>query len=391
MNMNNQYDFSDIAPFDNSEFMAKMASLVVEPGFEHAVRYVMPDADYPEFAEMLKRIPDRETFQHDVMLPFLNLLIAKTTSGVSLGGIENVSVDGRYTYMSNHRDIVLDAALLNYCLFNHGFHTSEVAIGNNLLIYDWIADLVKINKSFIVKRDQTGKKALEAAHQLSAYIHYAINEKGESVWIAQREGRAKDSNDMTQASLIKMMALEGGGNMIDNLLSVNITPVAISYEYDPNDYLKAREFLMRKRDPEFKKSQRDDLFSMETGILQYKGHIHFEIGKCINDQLQAIDPALDRETKLALACAAIDKSIHTSYRLYPINYVAYDRLNGTTRFADKYTQEEAVAIDKYLQGQLAKVEEKDITTEDYEYMLHMMYMMYSNPLHNKLVDTGDEA
>ena len=207
--MSNQIDFSDIAPFDDSQFQEKMALLVKEPGFEHAVRYVMPNVNYDDFVKELMSISDKESFQTKIMWPFLEMLAKKTSAGITIGGLENINADMAYTFITNHRDIVLDASFLNLCFLRNGIHTSEVAIGNNLLIYEWITDLVKLNKSFIVKRNLRITQALEAARHLSAYIHYAINHKHESVWIAQREGRAKDSNDLTQESLIKMLALDG--------------------------------------------------------------------------------------------------------------------------------------------------------------------------------------
>ena len=283
MNDDNILDFKEIAPYDDSEFKEKMAQLVKEPGFEHAVRYVMPDIDYPAFVDQLLCVPDKTTFQIDIMGPFLELLAKKTTAGIDASNIDRIAPDSRYTFITNHRDIVLDASFLNLIFIRNNIRTSEVAIGNNLLIFDWITDLVKINKSFIVKRNLRLTQALQAARQLSAYIHYAINDKKESVWIAQREGRAKDSNDVTQESLVKMLALAGDGSIIDNLKQINLCPVSISYEYDPNDYLKAREFLLKSKDPDFKKSQRDDLFSMETGLLQFKGRVHFGIAGKIND------------------------------------------------------------------------------------------------------------
>ncbi|MDE7443633.1 MAG: acyltransferase, partial [Muribaculaceae bacterium] len=331
-------DFSDIAPFDDSQFQSRMAQLVTEPGFEHAVRWVMPDVDYQAFAEKLKAIKTQETFQHDIMVPFLELLAAKTTSGISASGIDNYHQGCSYTMITNHRDIVLDASFLNLCLVRNGHPTSEVAIGNNLLIYPWIDDLVRLNKSFIVKRNMRMTLALEAAKQLSAYIHYAINQKHQSVWIAQREGRAKDSNDLTQESLIKMLGLAGDGSFVENIKEINLMPVAISYEYDPNDYLKAKEFLLRRNDPEFKKSQRDDLFSMETGLLQYKGQVHFTLTPCINSELEKLNPDENRTDAIHHICDIIDKAIHSGYKSYPINYIAYDELTGTQTFADKYTQ-----------------------------------------------------
>lgn len=389
--MNQQFDFSDIEPYSDKEFKENMTRLVTEPGFEHAVKYVMPDVDFQEFTKQLCEVPDNETFQREVMLPFLHMLALKTTSGLTIGGLENISKDGSYTFMSNHRDIVLDASFLNYCFLTHGIPTSEVAIGNNLLIMDWITDLVKLNKSFIVKRNLKLVKALEAAHQLSAYIHYAILDKHQSVWIAQREGRAKDSNDRTQEALVKMLALEGGGSTIENLKAINIVPVSISYEYDPNDYLKATEFLLRRLDPDFKKSQHDDLLSMETGLLQPKGHVHFELGKCIDSELESLSPDIEKNELLKRICGLIDCNIHLGYKIYPINYIAYDRLHKTACFEDCYTRAQADDFLEYIEKQLDKVRLHDVSELDREYMREMMFVMYSNPLKNKLMATGEEC
>ena len=264
-------EFSDICPFSDAQFKEKMKELVAEDGFKHAVTWVMPDIDFDGFCKMLLQINTKKEFQENVMFDFLKLLAAKTTEGISYDNIEKVDQNKSYTMMTNHRDIVLDASFLNLALLYNHYRTTEVAIGSNLLIYKWIEDLVRINKSVIVKRDLNIRQALGAAEQLSGYIHFAITQKHESVWIAQRQGRAKDSSDTTQESLIKMLAIKGGKSTIDNLLELNIMPVAISYELDPNDYLKGREFLLKAKDPDFKKTKRDDLFSMETGLLQNKG------------------------------------------------------------------------------------------------------------------------
>lgn len=377
-------EFKDIAPFEDSEFEAKMAELVKEPGFEHAVKWVMPDVDYPEFSAELLKVTTKEEFQTKVMVSFLNLLVMKTTSGITTSGFDTNDRKLCYTYITNHRDIVLDASFLNLCLVKHGMPTSEVALGNNLLIYDWIEDLVKLNKSFIVKRNLKLTKALEAARQLSGYIHYCINEKHESVWIAQREGRAKDSNDRTQESLVKMLALMGDGSTLDNLMTVNLAPTAISYEYDPCDYLKAQEYLCRRRDPEFKKSERDDLFSMETGILGYKGHIHFNIGSCINPELEKLRDITDKNELIHRVAEIIDLTIHRGYRIYPCNYIAYDYVEGGDRFSANYTDEDTERFNQYIERQLDKVELTDVTGEERLYMRQMMLSMYANPLRNKL-------
>lgn len=381
--MDNLHDFKAIAPFDDSQFGEKMSLLVKEPGFEHAVRYVMPEVDFSDFVKKLLAIPDKEAFQSKIMWPFLEMLAKKTTAGISVGGICNIDTDRSFTFISNHRDIVLDASFLNLCFLRAGLPTSEVAIGDNLLIYDWITDLVKLNKSFVVRRNLKLTKALEAAKELSAYIHYAINSKHESIWIAQREGRAKDSNDLTQESLVKMMALAGGGSLVDNIAEINLVPVSISYEFDPNDGLKAKEFLMRRNDPEFKKSQHDDLLSMETGMLQFKGRVHFEIGRCITDEVRAIPPDTDRVDAVRRICAIIDRSIHSGYKIYPINYVAADLLDSSSEYIDRYTSADVADLENHIEEKIDSTEIAGLSADDRAYMRQMMLTMYANPLKNK--------
>lgn len=376
-------DFADIRPYDDHLFHEKISSLVRQPGFEHAVRYVMPDVDYEQFVQKLLTVKSQMDFQLKIMGPFLELLVARTTDGLSMSGLENYDPSKAHTFITNHRDIVLDASFLNLCFIREHLPITQVAIGNNLLIFDWITDLVKLNRSFIVKRDTGVREALEAARHLSAYIHYVIGTMKESVWIAQREGRAKDSNDMTQESVVKMLSLGGQGDSKENLLDLSIMPVSISYEYDPNDYLKVREFLLRRRDPKFKKSQRDDLFSMETGLLRHKGRVHFHLGKCINGGLEASE-AEGRAQVVHKACTLIDRSIHCGYYIYPCNYIAHDEVTGTQTYADKYTEADVKAFDAYIDTQLAKVDVNDISDDERTFMRQMMLTMYANPLKNQL-------
>ncbi len=240
-----------------------------------------------------------------------------------------------------------------------------------------------LNRSFIVKRDVRMTEALKAARQLSAYIHYVLGTRHESVWIAQREGRAKDSNDLTQESLIKMVGLEPGADIKPNLLAANLLPVSISYEYDPNDYLKAREFLLRRRDPHFKKSQRDDLFSMETGLLKYKGRVHMRLQPCITPELERFSSEARLEV-VRHTCTLIDRAIHCGYELFPGNYIAYDAVTATRTYADRYTDDDRRVFDDYIAGQLDKVDVPDITADEREYMRRMMLTMYANPVKNQL-------
>lgn len=376
-------EYQDIAPYDDNQYREKLATLVAEPGFEHAVKYIFPHTDYNEFASKLLKVSNRDEFQYNVMGPFLEMLVEKTTDGLTCDGLENISDGHSYTFITNHRDIVLDASFLNLCFIRRKMPLTQVAIGNNLLIYDWITDLVKLNRSFIVKRDVRMVDALEAARHLSDYIHYVVGTRHESVWIAQREGRAKDSNDVTQESLIKMIGLAPGDDVKQNILDAHLLPVSITYEYDPNDYLKAREFLLKRRDPGYKKSQRDDLFSMETGMLKFKGRVHMHIGESINPALEAY-PGQTRLEVVKESCRLIDRSIHCGYKIYPCNYIAFDEIEGSSRFTGHYTADDMASFDKYINTQLDKVDIEDVTAEERNFMREMMLNMYSNPLRNQL-------
>ena len=380
----NDLDFSDISPYDDSVFHEKMEKLVKEPGFLHAINYTMPKDDVPTLINELLKIENKYDFQHQVMYPFLEMLAKTTTAGISMGGVKYMNPSLNYTFITNHRDIVLDASFLNLAFLRRGIPSSEVAIGNNLLIYDWIADLVRLNKSFIVKRNTGLREGLLAARKLSAYIHHTILDKHESIWIAQREGRAKDSSDHTQESLVKMLAIAGEGEFMDRLKEINLMPVCISYEYDPNDYLKAKEFLLRRRDPAFKKSQRDDLFSMETGLLQFKGKVHFQLTPRINAKIDQLGDFRDVNTSAKYIGCLIDQAIHRSYEIFDINYVAYDLLYNTERFARKYDEATKKKFSDYFRERIEKVDLPDLTEEEHGFLLTMMLTMYSNPLKNKL-------
>lgn len=384
--------YSDIAPFEQNIFDIKMRALVEEPGFIHAIRYIMPDIDYDNFAKQLLSVHSTTEFQHVVMRPFLERLANNTTAAITSSGLDNIDRTHAHVFITNHRDIVLDASFLNLCFMRNDLATTEIALGDNLLIYDWIESLVKLNKGFIVKRNLRLTKAFEAAKHLSAYIRHCIVDKETSIWIAQREGRAKDSNDRTQESLIKMLGMSAaeGETLLDALMKLHLTPTAIAYEYDPTDYLKVREYLHKRRDPEFRKSPHDDLLSMETGILGFKGRVHFAISECINQRLVRDSAGItDKNDLVRLVCHIIDECIHGSYYIYPINYVAYDILNRCDRFADRYTDAERSDAEAYFDRQIAKVDVADITEEERGYMMSMLLTMYANPLINQLAARGE--
>ena len=251
--MTDVHDFSDICPYDDSVFHEKMSALVKEPMFQHAISYVMPKEAIPGLIDDLLKIDNKYDFQHLIMYPFLEMLAKKTTSGITIGGTKYYNSALNYVFITNHRDIVLDSALLSVVLIENGMNTVEIAIGDNLLIYPWIKKIVRINKSFIVKRGLGLREQLKSSMLMSNYMHYAITQKHENIWIAQRQGRAKDSNDRTQDSILKMMVMGGEGDIFDRLKEMNLVPLSLSYEFDPCDYLKAKEAQQKRDDENFLK------------------------------------------------------------------------------------------------------------------------------------------
>lgn len=377
-------EYNDICPIADKDFHNEMSILVEEPAFQQIVGMVLPNYKYSELKHILLGLNTKHEFQLKIMKPYLDGLLAKTTSGLTSSGIENLDKDIPNLFITNHRDIVLDAGQLGYLLLKEGRKSCEIAIGNNLLIFDWINKLVRLNKSFIVKRNLGRIQTLQAAIQLSGYMHFAITQKKECIWLAQREGRCKDSNDRTQESLIKMLTYGARDkSIVEALKELNIAPIAISYEYDPNDYLKAKEFLMRDKNPNWKKSPQDDLISMQTGIQGFKGQVHYSFTPCINDELDKIPADLDKMLTVTRICHIIDRAIHENYKIFKTNYIAHDILFDNKDFVDKYTPEEKEAFTKYLSDQISKTDIK-LSEFDRYYMFNKMLQMYSNPLTNQL-------
>ena len=322
-------------------------------------------------------------FQKRFMKPVVKWIIRKHTDGCTFDDQAltthhsplTTHHDLRYTFVSNHRDIVLDSAFLDVMLVDHGYPTTvEIGIGDNLLIYPWIKRLVRMNKAFTVRRGLTAHEMMRSSQLMSSYIHYAVTQKRENIWIAQREGRAKDSDDRTQDSVLKMLAMGGG------LQELNIVPLTISYEFDPCDYLKAQEMQQKRDNPTFKKSKQDDLDNMKTGIFGYKGRVHYHCAAPANTWMDELADLPKTEYFKAIS-QRMDRELHRNYRLYPCNYIACDELNGNQDNAAHYTATDKQRFEKYLAGQLAKI---TIPNKDEAFLRERMLTMYANPLRNKV-------
>lgn len=378
-------EFADICPIDDKDFHNEMSIMLQEPLFRYVARMMVPGMNYSQLTRLLLSLNSKDEFQTNVMKPFVEGMLKKTSQGLTTSGSECLDADTPYTFITNHRDIVLDSALLSYSLLSNGRDTAEIAIGNNLLIYKWITTLVRLNKCFIVKRNLGRMQTLAAALQLSGYIHFVLTQKHGSVWIAQREGRCKDGNDRTQESLIRMLAYGNRDkDFIESLRELNIAPIAISYEYDPNDRLKAREHLLKSKDPNHKKTQEDDLLSMKTGIMEPKGQIHYSFTPCINEELEKMPADLDKLLMLQRICHIIDHAIHANYKIFKTNYIARDLLFDNNEFAEHYTAQERAEFIDYLNGQLDRIDDIPFNDNDRNYMFNYMLQMYSNPLTNQI-------
>lgn len=377
-------EFDEIRPYNVEELPQIFEELIADLEFRRVATAAIPGVPFDQLAAKMRQCKTNRDFQETFCYGILWNIAKSCSDGLLLDHTSLKDKQKPYTYISNHRDIILDSGFLSILLADQGMETVEIAIGDNLLIYPWIKKLVRVNKSFLVQRTLGMRQMLESSARLSRYMHYDIAEKKQSIWIAQREGRAKDSNDRTQDSLLKMLAMGGEGGIIDRLESLNIAPVAISYEYDPCDYLKAQEFQLKRDVEGYKKTDKDDLKNMETGLFGYKGRVCFRTGKWLNEELEQLDRTLPKQELFSIISAIIDREIHRNYTIYPTNYAAYDLLSEENRFSDKYTDEEKAHLEDYLTKQIMKI---DIQEKDLPFLRGKMLEMYANPLINYLAAT----
>lgn len=375
------HKYDSIRPFEPEELPEVFDRLVQNEQFCQVLAYLYPGVPVEAIRQKMHQCKTNLEFQKTFCYGFLKNLLAKASLGCD-ADFASLDLSKRYTFISNHRDIVLDSALLDKLLIDAGFNTTcEIAIGDNLLKLPWVKDLVRVNKSFIVERALSMREMLMASKRLSEYMHFVIAEKNDNVWIAQREGRAKDSNDHTQEAILKMMVMGGEGSIIDRLKQLHLVPLAISYEYDPCDYLKAAELQARRDNPCWQKGPMDDVTSMQTGIMGYKGHIHYQCADCIDSYLDTIPADTPKTELFRLIADHIDRQIFAGYRLYPNNYVALDLLHGDSAHADHYTAEDKAQFEAYLKGQLGKIE---MEGKDDAYLREQMLKMYANPAINQM-------
>lgn len=370
---------SSIAKLPDQLVRPFLTELFSFPPFVAGLQAYLPEAVYKAVLHELDHVDSVTEFQARIILKILKYIEITSISRLTSGGFEVLSPRERYLYISNHRDIVLDSAYLNTTLFERGYETSQIAIGDNLMRHRISELIFLLNKSFVVKRSGTPMELYRYSADLSNYIHDQVTRDKDSIWIAQREGRAKDGNDLTQPGFVKMLSLANQGDLKAHFKSLRIVPVAISYEYNPCDLLMAQEFLNKKADPAYKKSFQEDVQHMLLGLHGHKGRVHIQFCKPLDSELDALDAQPNAKKQLEQLAAIIDQNIHTNYRLHAVNAVAHDLLYGTQLAEQQYSASEITHNTAYLEEKAKKLV-GDTDGAGRAYLLGM----YAKPLENQV-------
>ena len=371
------HDFDDIRPFAPDELPAAYDRLASDPQFLSVAGSLMPEVPQAQMVQLMRQQHTSLDFQKTFCYPLLKRLMRQLARGWEMDASQ-IDTGRRYTFISNHRDIVMDPALLSVLLIDAGFTTTvEIAIGDNLLAAPWIHDLVRVNKAFVVRRSPGIREQIAASRQLAEYMHFVVGQKHDNVWIAQREGRAKDGNDLTQPAILKMMAMGGEGTPLERLRALHLVPLAISYETDPCDFLKAQEAQQRRDNPAWKKQKADDVLSMRTGIMGPKGYVHYHCAPCIDPWLDQLPADMPKGELFALVAAHIDREIHRNYMTFDTNRAALATLRG----------ERDERFELFVRSRIDMV---SLPQKDEAFLRDRLIEMYANPLINKLKAEGQE-
>lgn len=374
-----ELEFSDIAPYRDKDVPAAIQALLEEHSFLKVLRFVYPDKDEKAIRSLCAGIKTVKQFQTEVAYPAMKLMNERTITELSSTGFDGLTDDKSSLFISNHRDIILDSALLNMLMHEHGLETTETAIGSNLLKNPTVRHLTKLNKNFTVHRDVNRKELYQKSMQLSSYIRRAIKERNVSIWISQQEGRAKDGNDRTQQGLLKMLYMSAGQNVAQAFKELRIRPLALSYEYDPCDAFKLNELVKAESGVKHEKETDEDLMNIVSGISQSKGRVHLAVGPMIDQELENLDESLAVNDQVKQLTEIIDQHIHSLAYLWPNNYIAADKLSGRMAHSDQYSDEDVKIFEQYIDSVI------DSCSEDIrEAGRKILIKKYAYPLLNKV-------
>ena len=375
--------FEDIRSYIDKEIPAAMEFFANDETSLSLAKMVLPGMSDDEVKAFLRNIKTTEEFQRVMMTRFVKLIVSTTMKGVDTQGFNLLNKDKAYLFTGNHRDITLDAFILQMFMLENGLQTCNIAYGDNLIFNKAIEVFSKSNKMFKVLRSQNVRELAQNSQHLSDYIRYLIREN-KSVWIAQRNGRTKDGNDKTDHGLINMFSMSGDRhNLVPNLAELNITPIATSYEYEPCAMMKARESYIKERDGVYVKKPMEDMDSVVSGIKKKKGTMNIAICPTITyDDLKPYEGAEKHEIVKVVA-DMIDERIYANYRLYPNNYIAYDWLSGTSTFAKYYTLEDKDVFKAYCDKIFSKLYE-ELGSEAEPRFTEILLGIYAIPIENKM-------
>lgn len=367
--------FDDLRPYNDNEVNEGLKKIVENKYFPSIVQYLFPERAVQDVIDELLQIHSAFDFQKQFMHGAICSIVKQTSDGLSFGGFENLKRDESYLFVANHRDILLDSAMLQVLLVDHGMETSEISFGSNLMMNPFVIEAGKVNRMFKVERSINSKESLLMSKKLSEYILHTITEKHLSVWIAHRKGRAKNGIDKTDTVILKMFEMANTTDFVSHFKALRIVPVTVSYEYEPCGKYKVNE-LYQSRNTEYIKQPGEDLNSILKGITEYKGRIHLQMGKPIIQELDALVEINNKNEKYQLLCDLIDKQIYKNYKLWPTNYIAYDLLTNENKYQSRYTQSEK---DKFISIMNSELDSIKINNPD---SVKIYLEMYANPVIN---------
>jgi hypothetical protein len=371
-------NFEDMEPYRDSDVPRVLGKMSQHPLFSKLTGFLWPEMQAEELREKINRVQTVRDFQVEFMHSAIRKIVERSSDGLTYSGIENLNKNESYLYIANHRDIILDSAILQILLVENDFDTSEITFGNNLMDAGFITDLGKLNRMFTVQREGTSRELYNISKRLSAYIRHTITNKRVSVWIAQRSGRTKDGNDITQTGLLKMLNISGAGSFAENFSQLRIVPLTISYEYEPCDDTKVKEKYLSSMHIQYKKAPDEDMNSIISGVVDHKGRIHLAFGAPITGgdlAFAGMDNDNDRTRELT---RLIDQQIYRDYRLWPVNYIAADLAENDTRYNAEYTPEDKHKFLEYINKKIGNME------GEYEVLLNLFISMYAYPVKNKM-------
>ncbi len=371
-------EFSSISPYTDEEAAEALSKVADFPLLSQISQKFFPKEE-PEFLKnVLKKVKTIDEFQVLVMQKVVRWVIENTAKNFSYDGISNISSDKKFLALSNHRDIILDPAITQLILYSNGFPMTEIAVGDNLITNKIIEYLIRSNRMIKVIRGVSARELYLSSQLLSKYIRLNITEQRSSIWLAQRQGRTKNGYDITEQGLLKMLDMSGKADFQTNFEELNITPLSISYEYEPCDILKARELVISRKH-KYVKAEGEDFNSIVTGIMQPKGNIHMNIGTPLTSDEIAHAALCDKNDRYQLIRHAVDQRVIDGYKLWKNNYVAYDIANQGFKYSHMYDPSDVEAFVTYMEHKLDTVE-PEVNRED---LRRIFIDIYANPVFTK--------